>query len=98
VLDEIHLDLTKSGIFGSEFTFLSCGDMPGNQLFTEATNKGLHDRVPVYLRRWMNLEQIWPEKLELAQPPHDFTLFNAVDDAVPNLFGLHPILQETEGE
>jgi hypothetical protein len=46
----------------------------------------------------MNLEQIWPEKLELAQPPHDFTLFNAVDDAVPNLFGLHPILQETEGE
>jgi hypothetical protein len=43
-------------MFASEFTFLSCGDIPGEQLFKEASVKKIEDVVPVYLRKWINLE------------------------------------------
>jgi hypothetical protein len=74
ILGEIHAHLEENKIFESEFVFLSCGDEPGTQMQQEAELKKITDIVPSYLRRWINLEQIWPQQfLARTGPPHDFT-------------------------
>jgi hypothetical protein len=48
------------GLFEKEFAILTCGDFDGNLLRRETTLKKIHDKVPNYFKRTINVKKVWP--------------------------------------
>ena len=54
----LHNYFWDFGLFKTEFVMVSCGDFGATQLARESTLKKL--ALPNYLRRWINLKQVFP--------------------------------------
>ena len=60
-ISQVHEFLAKTGVLGTEFVFLSCGDFDGNTIRREAVFKGFD--LPSYLKRWINIKKVFPVHL-----------------------------------